>query len=221
MAKMQRNNIFMRENIDLIEKERSQLAHELHDEIGQNLTAIRTSAQLICRQSEGRKSLPVAQGIISMTDQMFEVIHHILDRLRPSVLDKLGLKDAIQDIVFSKQEHMGLMCTSKLKGDFTVLNMGLQLAIYRVIQESLTNAVRHGKASQASIDLHVNDDELKLRIINNGSPLDAEQDALMQRKTSGIGLLGICHRVQAWGGEMRLENTDDGVQLVCSIPLAT
>ena len=220
MDNMSKNNVLMRQNLDLIENERRELAHELHDEIGQNLTAIRTAAQLICRQSEGRQSFAVAQGIIGMTDQMFAIVHQILHRLRPSVLDKLGLNDALEELSLFMKEHMQLTCKLDMDADFSDLDMNLQLAMYRIVQESLTNAVRHGKASQAWVHLRQRGEVLQLIVGNNGSPLRDSQQALMQSKTSGIGLIGIYHRVQAWQGDMVLENANQGVQLRCTIPLA-
>ncbi len=219
MNEREQHNHLMRQNLDLIEHERRELAHELHDEVGQNLTAIRTAAQLICRQSEGRQSYPVAHSIITLTDQMFKIIHQLLHRLRPSVLDKLGLVDAINDIAIFMKKHLSLQCKLELHGDFENLDPDLQLAIYRIIQEALTNAVRHGKATKAEVYLSVGSQQLGLSITNNGAALPDHFAALIQSKTSGIGLLGIQHRVQAWQGQVNMVNTDTGVDLSCTIPL--
>ncbi|MDQ6988309.1 MAG: histidine kinase [Mariprofundaceae bacterium] len=219
MNENHQHNTLMRQNLELIEHERRELAHELHDEVGQNLTAIRTAAQLICRQSEGRQSYPVAHSIITLTDQMFHIIHQLLNKLRPSALDKLGLEDAIHDIATFMRQHMHLQCTLELHGELESLDPDLQLALYRIIQEALTNAVRHGKAKKAAVFLSVGSQQLGLSITNNGQPLSDHFTALLQAKSSGIGLLGIQHRVHAWQGKISLVNTETGVDLSCTIPL--
>jgi len=213
------NNEIIRQNLALIENERREIAFELHNEIGQNLTAIRTAAQLMHRQSEGRQTHPVAKTIVELTDQMFEMMHHLLQRLHPSVLDKFGLADSLEDLVTFAQENLHLHCTLDIVGDTSVLEKDLQMAVYRIVQEALTNAVRHGYASEANIQLVVRADVLDLLVSNNGVALTGTIDQLILKKTSGIGLLGILHRVQAWQGLIAFENVDEGAKLSCSFPV--
>ena len=213
------NNSLLRQNIDLIENERRELAFELHDEIGQNLTAIRTAAQLMIRQSEGRQTHPVAETIVGITDQMFDIMHRMLHRLHPSALDKLGFEEALEDLVSFVKESMQLDCELKVAGDLVNLKKDMQLALYRIIQESLTNAVRHGQAKKAFVNLDVTSEHIMLSVANDGEPLADSFDTLLQSKSSGIGLQGIKHRAQAWKGIVSLENKGDRVVLICSMPL--
>ena len=219
MSQQSENNTLIRQNLMLIENERRDIAFELHNEIGQNLTAIRTAAQLMHRQSEGRQTHPVAESIVSLTDQMYTSMHRLLHRLHPSILDKFGLSDALQDLMAFAQEYMGLQCHLDVMGDLDALPKDLQLAVYRIIQEALTNAVRHGQAREAEVKLFVSKGALQVFVYNNGIQLDSDLDALIYRKSSGIGLLGIQHRVQAWHGELAFKNLDGGVKLSCSFPL--
>ena len=219
MKQSSENDTLIRQNLMLIENERRDIAFELHNEIGQNLTAIRTAAQLMHRQSEGRQTHPVAESIVSLTDQMYTSMHRLLHRLHPSILDKFGLSDALQDLMAFAQEYMGLQCHLDVMGDLDALPKDLQLAVYRIIQEALTNAVRHGQATEAEVQLNASANILQVFVYNNGTQLDSDLDALIRHQSSGIGLLGIQHRVQAWHGELVFKNLDDGVKLSCSFPL--
>ncbi|MDX8387441.1 MAG: histidine kinase [Ghiorsea sp.] len=219
MGKGSQNNELIRQNLALIENERREIAFELHNEIGQSLTAIRTAAQLMHRQSEGRQTHPVAKNIVALTDQMYDVMHRLLHRLHPSALDKFGLEGSLEDLLSVVQTNLKLDVTLEVEGDITVIEPDLQLAIYRIIQESLTNAVRHGQASQASVTISIDTKVLALIVTNNGLPLKDEMDALIQNKASGIGLLGIQHRVSGWLGEISFTNSDDGVTLNCTFPM--
>lgn len=219
MNQQAENNTLIRQNLKLIENERRDIAFELHNEIGQNLTAIRTAAQLMHRQSEGRQTHPVAESIVALTDQMYTSMHRLLHRLHPSILDKFGLSDSLQDLITFVQEYMGLHCHLDVMGDLATLPEDLQLAVYRIVQEALTNAVRHGEATEAEVKLFVSQDALQVFVYNNGAQLDSDLDALIHQKSSGIGLMGIKHRVDAWHGVLAFKNIDEGVKLSCSFPL--
>lgn len=219
MSEQPEDHTLIRQNLMLIENERREIAFELHNEIGQNLTAIRTAAQLMHRQSEGRQTHPVAESIVSLTDQMYTSMHRLLHRLHPSILDKFGLSDSLQDLITFVQEYMGLQCHLDVMGDLAVLPEDLQLAVYRIIQEALTNAVRHGEATEAEVKLFVTKGALQVFVYNNGTQLEHDLHALIHHKLSGIGLLGIQHRVHAWHGDLAFKNLDEGVKLSCSFPL--
>ena len=213
------NNVLLRQNIDLIENERRVIADELHNEVGQNLTAIRTAAQLMSRQSEGRQTHPLAENIVELTDQMFDIMHQMLHRLHPSVLEKLGFEESLEDLAAFAKKNMQLDCSLSVSGSLDLLDKDMQLAVYRIIQEALTNSIRHGQAKRAEIKLDASDTEMVISVTNNGEPLKDKLDALIQSKSSGIGLLGIKHRIEAWHGEMKFENVDGKVVLSCVMPL--
>jgi len=211
------NQDIMKSCFDILEKERRDLAHELHDEIGQSLTAIRASAELIARQSEGRQSHNVAQGIVSLTNGMFDLLHNMLHRLHPTVLDKLGLVDALTDLADFSKRHFNLECGIHTQGHIENLSHPLKLTIYRMVQESLTNASRHGQASQANVQISCKDKQLHITVENNGKSLSPE--SLHQ---PGIGLLGMNQRLSAFGGELNVHNIPSGgVMVHAKLPLDT
>lgn len=224
VKQVKQDNLELRHHFEIFEQDRREIAYALHNEMGQQLTAIRTAAQLMIRQSEGRQTHPVAQRIVALTDDMFTQMHHMLQRLRPGTLDKLGLIAALEDLLLLNYEQLQLTTSLELDGDVEaielVLNIDLKLAIYRIVQEALTNAVRHGRATVAKVLLHHEGDKLKLEILNNGQALDATLDNLLQRKRSSVGLFGIKQRVQAWDGELCFQNTGQQVALTCLFPVA-
>ena len=219
MSIKKNDNLRLQQSIKLIENDRREIAYELHNDIGQHLTAIRTAAHLMHRQSEGRQTAPVAASIISLTDQLYEMIEQLLHRLHPSVLEKFGLSDSLKDLVYFVKENMQLECKLEIDGELKLMEKDLELAVYRIIQESLTNAVRHGQATEAFIDININHEMINFSVFNNGLPLTGKMDELIQDKKSGIGLLGIKHRAEAWHGDVHLENIENGVKISCSIPL--
>jgi two-component system sensor histidine kinase UhpB len=199
---------------EILEKERQDLAHELHDDIGQSLTAIRTSAKLIARQSEGRQSHAVAEGIVELTDHMFELLHGMLHRLHPTVLDKLGLEDALTDLAEFGSKHFGLTCNVHINGDIEGLDMPLKMTIYRVVQECLTNATRHGTASKAEVRVSRYPDRIDVSVLNNGKPIiESRLDS------PGMGILGMKKRIEAFDGEISLGNSTNGVLVEATLPM--
>lgn len=216
------NDLQIRQNLDLIERERRDIAFELHNEMGQQLTAIRTAAQLMCRQSEGRQCYPVAQSIVLMTDQIFTMMYQMLQRLRPTTIDKLGLHGALEDLKLFCKEHLNLDVELRVEDTQAMmdsLDSNMQLALYRIVQEALINASRHGHARRALVKFELNRASIKLWVSNNGTQLHHTLDALLQKKGSGMGLVGVQQRVRAWHGKFQLENAGLGVLLSCQFPL--
>ncbi len=199
----------MQSCFDALEEERRSLAHELHDEIGQSLTAIRTSAKIIARQSEGRQSYDVAQGIVSLTDGMFDLLHNMLHRLHPTVLDKLGLIDALSDLSDFNQKHCSLKCNIHTEGGLESLSLPMKLTVYRIVQEALNNASRHGAANCANIHICLDKNALHITVDNNGSSLDESR-----LKEPGIGILGMKQRIIAFDGKLEINNKPSGGVIV-------
>jgi len=209
------NHDIIKSCFDTIEEERRNLAHELHDEIGQSLTAIHTSAELIARQSEGRQSHDVAKGIVDLTKQMFHLLHNMLHRLHPTVLDTLGLVAALTDLTDFSKKYCSLDCELHTDGDLEALEPALKLTIYRMAQEALSNASRHGMASRANIQVSRTANQLNISIENNGKELN--ESCL---HNPGIGILGMQQRIAAFDGKLNIHNiSPSGVILHANVPL--
>jgi len=222
----QRSGELLRENrrltrrlFTLQEKERLHLARELHDELGQWLTAIQAEAQAI-RGMPGVEEkpglLPSVQSIADSAAQIHEVIRRILRRLRPTLLEQLGLMDSLRDLVAQWRKHYpGIAFELLMDGPLDSLNEVLNITVYRIVQEALTNIASHADASRVSINVHCAQDAILLAVEDNGKGMDTRQPR------SGMGLLGIRERTLAAEGEFALNSAPgQGLRIDIEIPLS-
>lgn len=189
-----------------IEEERRSLARELHDGLGQYVTAIKTFAVAIASQTK-EKAPEVeasAQTIVQSANHIYDGMHNIIKQLRPGSLDNLGLEETLKDLVRDVQKNYdGLAVTLDMSGKLDQLGETLNINIYRIVQESINNAIKHSEASELNIDLSIAVDEnLQLIIKDNGKGMDV--DAVDQ--TNHFGLLGMRERVQGFHGSFSIDS---------------
>jgi two-component system, NarL family, sensor histidine kinase UhpB len=202
-----------------IEEERRSLARELHDELGQYVTAIKTFAVAIASKTK-EKAPEVeasAQTIVAAANHIYDGMHNIIKQLRPGSLDNLGLPETLKDLVNSLQEqHQYLQVRLNLTGNLEVLGETLNINLYRMIQESINNAIKHAQATTLDINLKLNDENaLELVIKDNGKGMDIH--AVDQ--TNHFGLLGIRERVQGLHGRFSVESElGNGTAIIIKIP---
>ena len=185
------------------EEERRRLARELHDELGQSLTAIKVDAAYMEREARG--VLPgvvsCAQGVGEVVDGIMALTRNMLTRLRPHELETVGLRGTLQDLVDGWQARVAdrLSCSVEFQGSVDTLSPPLNITLYRLIQECLTNAVRHSRARRMAIQIQVTDSQVQLRVAESevGPGAVAESGG-------GTGLDGMRERVAAQGGELQL-----------------
>jgi two-component system sensor histidine kinase UhpB len=201
-----------------IEEERRLLARELHDELGQTVTAIRSIAASI-----GPDALPPGgpgeriRMIEQLAIRLQEGLRDLVPRLRPLALDELGLAEALRDLVEDhRAHHGGLAIELNTSGDLGAISSELAIALYRVVQESLTNVVRHAQASRCLITLAAARDELSLTIEDDGRGV-VEADLA---KANHFGVRGMRERVESLGGSFALAKaTLGGLAVRVRIPL--
>ena len=180
-----------------MEEERRLLARELHDELGQTVTAIRSIAASI-----GTASLPAATDErIRMIDELAvrlqEGLRNLVPRLRPLALDELGLADALRDLVEDhRTHHRGLAFELKTSGNLEAISPEVAIALYRVVQESLTNVVRHAEATRCLVTAAVDRNEVSLTIEDDGRGV-AGTDLT---KANHFGVRGMRERIESLGG---------------------
>ncbi|MBE9516006.1 MAG: hypothetical protein IME93_03410 [Proteobacteria bacterium] len=210
--------------IGLQEQEYRKLARELHDELGQSLTAIKSDAVLISNRSKGRER-PVyqsAEAIIAVVSHIYDVVYSMMRRLRPSVLDDLGLVATLESYVKDWQKRRpGLPCHLRVLGDVDGLGEDINITIYRVVQECTTNAVRHAAASQVNVKLERLTDEagdfIMLSVSDNGRGL---AQGSRSKLGGGFGLLGMRERVEGLSGKFTVESIKGkGVTVHSVIPV--
>jgi two-component system, NarL family, sensor histidine kinase UhpB len=198
-----------------IEEERRNLALELHDELGQSVTAVKSIAtSLVNRTREKHPDLQSsAQMIVEVSGQMYDAMHGMVRQLRPLALDKLGLHDALQELVGAQQARFpGVQFELKLEGDFRSIDTDVSIAAYRMVQECLTNIVRHAGATRAEISVSAREN-LTLTVQDNGNGLPADHAGREER----FGLMGMRERAEGLGGTFAL-HSEDGVRINVSLP---
>jgi len=212
-----------------IEDERRSLARELHDELGQYVTAIKTFAVGIANKAKANSDgvgmsgiASNAQVIVSAADQIYDGMHNIVRQLRPGALDNLGLAETLKDVVSSFQtQHPEIQIQLQLSenlefGNLQSLGETVSINLYRIVQESLNNALKYAQATKIDIKLTKSaTGELQLSIKDNGIGMDV--DAVDQ--TTHFGLLGMRERVQALNGSFSIAaSPNQGTTIDISVP---
>ncbi len=214
----------LRHNSDLAQRlftaqedERRALARELHDEMGQTCTAIRTEAAVL---STGKLSpqdiLDTAHRIATSAQQISNLTRQMLHRLRPAALDSMGLTDALQALCDQWQATSGVACVFHADTLPAVMDDYLCVTIYRLVQESLTNVARHAHANTVHVSVRVTlDASLILTIQDDGQGMRNPQG-----NHAGFGLLGMRERVSSLGGQLRLTSQpNQGMQVLVQLKL--
>lgn len=201
-----------RGNLRADEDQRRHLAAELHDELGQNITAIQTHVKLAQSRLHSAGMEDVSTSINTILAHMRRALHRLLDDLRPAVLDEFGLLRALDEgPIRDLLNAAGMVYHTELRGDPRRLDDDTRTAIYRLVQESATNAVKHAQASKFSLRLRVGTRQGVALAL-----LDLRDDGIglpHGRPRSGRGLQGMRDRVTSLGGQFRLRPNDDGVHL--------
>ena len=201
------------------EEERKRIAREIHDEMGQNLMALRIDASMLhARTAHSHPRLHrKVETVLSNIDNTIRSVRAIINNLRPAVLD-LGLHASFQWQVQEFKRRTGIACDLFAKAN--ELDQGLSEAqtttLFRILQESLTNVARHANAKCVNIALARKGAKLEMRIADDGIGMYPGD----RRKSKSFGLIGIRERISAIGGELSVESTiGQGTVLVISIPL--
>lgn len=213
-------NVVKRENralaqhtLEIQEDERQRLAQELHDELGQSLTAIKVMTATVARpKADIKKS---TDAIIHTCDHLMTVVRSMMHQLHPLVLTELGLRATLEDLIEHwSLRHPTLKISLNCANAADSLDAKIAIQLFRVIQECLTNIVRHAQATHASIDLAIELQTLQLKVSDNG------QGCVTSEKT-GFGLLGMKERINSLGGELILQSQpQQGMTILTSIPLS-
>lgn len=203
------------------EAERRRLARDLHDGVGQKLSA--AMAQL--SQLQATQALPPAaqKTLAELAALIGDCLHDIRDLsrlMRPQILDDLGLGPALQWLFRSMREHHGLDITDDILDLGLALDDDLNTVIFRLIQEALSNVAKHAAASQVVVRLSRKSDSIHLLIADNGRGCDIEQALQQGTASQSTGLSGMRERVQLFGGTIQFRSAPmDGMQIRVSIPL--
>jgi two-component system sensor histidine kinase UhpB len=205
----------------IIEDERKSIAVEIHDELNASLIAVRLGSQTI--QQLASKAVPGpeveqirdnAQAITKLALDLYANGRRLVRRLRPEVLDMLGLHGAVEEMV-NHYRSSGVHFEFESKGDFSRIGNELAISAYRIVQEALSNIMKHSRAGFARVSLVLSEDALKIEVLDDGEGFDP---ALA---SEGIGIIGMRERVFAVGGNINVESRPgEGTLVSITLPLA-
>ncbi|HEY0269092.1 MAG TPA: histidine kinase, partial [Methyloradius sp.] len=213
-SSIQNNHRLTQQIISLQEDERKNLARDLHDEIGQHLTAIHVDASAILNAKQLESVRESAGAIDEVARQMMDIVRDMLQRLRPGMLDELGLDAALRDLIDHwRQRNHHIKTNVRITGSLEKLDETTSITVYRIVQECLTNISRHSQASR--VDIKVEDDSHQIMLIVND---DGRGFEVGKAASGGFGLAGMRERVEGLGGIFNLTSSQ-GMGAVISVIL--
>ena len=192
--------------VDVQEEERRRLARELHDEIGQVLTAIGMNLQVM-RAAGGHAKEQRLEECLAIVNRAFLQVRNLALDLRPPMLDDLGLAAALRWLVDRQAQRDGLIAHIIVDSGEAELPFVLATACYRIVQEAMTNIARHAGAKQVWVELHQDDDEVELIVRDDGIGFAPEKSTRPAPLGTGLGLLGMQERVRLLGGRIDIKST--------------
>ena len=198
------------------EEARLRIARELHDELGQHLSALKLDLASLDPAQGGPAHAERVAAMLGMIDQTMTAVRRIIADLRPLILDDLGLNAAVQWLSRESAQRMGLEITVHLDADDPDLDKDVSVAVYRMVQEALTNVRRYSRATHVRVDMRAVGDGLLLSVQDNG--VGFAPGAM--RKPGSFGLLGIRERAVMLGGSMQADNPPGGgARVAVRLPL--
>jgi signal transduction histidine kinase len=186
------------------EEERARIARDIHDQLIQELVLIKIITASITPKIKRDQIAVKAQQLRDLADRLIETTHRISVNLRPEMFDKLGLTKAIQWYAEEFEGNSGISCPVDCREDQPDIYVpkDISIAAYRIIQEATTNIMRHSKATQANIFMHVSKKTLSIKVTDNGTGFNYAKLA----DESSLGLIGMRERVRAVGGNITIKS---------------
>lgn len=211
----QDNRSLLRRIVSLQDDERRDMARELHDELGPLLFGIRanTVALLETMPAEEARSIAAAEGILRSVESLQQANRRVLDRLRPLYIQELGLVKSVQTMLQdAKAQAPGLQVTSHVEPALNGVDDLLSLTVYRVIQEAMTNVLRHSRAHEVHVSAEFSGRDVLVEISDDGIGFPTD-------RRFGRGLTGMLERVRALSGTLDLLRADGRTSVRCRLPL--
>jgi two-component system sensor histidine kinase UhpB len=187
--------------LEVQEEERARIARELHDQLGQELVALKIEAVVLMEElSKSPRLRERARGVLDLIDRLDTTAHRIAVSIRPEILDKLGLVKAIQWYAEDFERRSGISCPVEAPNDELVLPKSVSTCAYRILQEALVNVWKHSRASQAKVKVTSGHGMVNISVSDNGVGMDLGR---LSEGTS-LGLLGMRERASLVGGKISI-----------------
>jgi signal transduction histidine kinase len=200
------------------EEERMQIARELHDQLGQALTAMKFDLAWMTDHLVNKDAMLAqkAKTITAQMDTMIKTVRRIATELRPGMLDDLGLIASIEWQARDFEKRTGIVCAISVASEDLPLSPDLSVALYRIFQEALTNIVRHANAQHVEVKLTAEFDEVKLQVQDDGRGIQAHEISGLH----SLGLLGMQERTKRLGGTFDIQGLPgEGTIVTVSFPV--
>ena len=216
----QRLQILSQQLIEVQENERGHIARELHDEIGQALTALKVNLQTLGRLQNPEDLEPHILESISIVDRTIKQVRNLSLDLRPSLLDDLGIVAALRWYIDRQAQRAGFEAQFLASPPELRLPADLETTCFRIVQEALTNVVRHAQAKRVRIELRKQPDALLLTVLDDGIGFDLREVGQRTAGDTSLGLLGMRERVQLVGGSIEISSHPEwGTEIQVLFPL--
>ncbi len=205
---------------DMCEQERTTLAREIHDELGQSLTALKLELSLLRKglSSDQQEAADKAESMSELLESTMHAVKRISLELRPEILDHLGITAAMEWQAGEFEKRTGLPCTVSFGPATIELDNDRAIAVFRIFQETLTNVARHAEADTVAVRLSSDGDVLTLQVTDDGKGMTEAQ----RTNEGSFGLLGIQERIQVWDGTLSISSAPGaGTTVIARIPLKT
>jgi signal transduction histidine kinase len=208
------------------EQERRSISRDLHDEIGQLVTAISLDLQRAHQTSEPAKKNELMARAAERAECLLEQIHEIASRIRPALLDDLGLKDAVQSLLSDYERRTGIIPQTDLSFQPAEIPGVVSENTYRILHEALTNVARHGQAAEVHVRLHVGPETVSLVVRDTGIGFDPESLNGKKVESGGgkpakhLGILGMRERAELLNGTFAIRSgPGQGTEIWVVLPL--
>jgi signal transduction histidine kinase len=207
--------------LEVQEAERRHLSRELHDEVGQALTAVKMNLQMLRRQSSPKQATGRLDESIGLVDRILHGVRQLSLDLRPSLLDDLGLAAALRWYVSAQAERSGIAANVVTEPMPDNLPIATTTTCFRIAQEAVTNALRHARATRITVTLRCEGEELEVSVGDNGVGFDVAAARSRAMQGASAGLLGLEERVQLAGGRSSIVSVPGwGTMLHAWLPLS-
>jgi signal transduction histidine kinase len=200
------------------EREKSDLARKLHDELGGLLTAAKMDLSWLQSRLEGAAIQERLAQLGSVLDEAMDLKRRVVEELRPSLLDHFGLPTALRAYVESTAAKAGLGVDIRFDHPCEGMSKEMSIALFRVVQEGLSNIIRHAQARHVRLEMSGDKHLCRISLADDGRGFDAQNPQFRYSP----GLLGMHQRAEAFGGRLQLESTaDSGTQLYIEVPMSS
>jgi len=206
--------------INAQEDERKRIARELHDDTSQALAALLYAAEEVLDMDDIEEIKRKLPGMHELTQHTLDGVHKMIFNLRPSMLDHLGLVPALRQFAKARLEPKGTQVIIEESPSQRRLPPEVETALFRVVQEAVSNCARHAAARQVCICLHFDASNASVTVEDNGIGFDVQEMKLSQDSGRGLGLLGMIERVELLGGELEIDsNPGQGTKIDIRVPV--